>query len=85
MPREFEELQPQEFIMLLDGYKWRQENAENLAAYFTACQMSVHTKRPVSPVALLKPLRPKQVKAVRKSDVEYFKAMEKKLSNKGGE
>ena len=84
-PREFEELQPCEFEQLLEGYKWRQENTENLMAYFTACQMSVHTKHPVSPMALLKPLRPKQVSENRKSDVEYFKEMNEKLSKKDGE
>jgi hypothetical protein len=44
-------------------------------AYFTACSMSVHTKRPVNPQNLLKRLRQpkKAVKHDKKADEEYLK------------
>jgi hypothetical protein len=58
-PHEFEKLQPHEFIAMWDGYQWRQEREEDKLAYFTACQMSVHTKRPIHPKDLLKNLRKK--------------------------
>lgn len=59
---------------LWDGYKWRQEQEKNRLAYFTACQMSVHTKKPVSPKDLLKPLRQTVNKQRYKAEDEaYFK------------
>jgi len=73
MPGAFEQLQPHEFVDLWDGYKWRQEQEENRLAYFTACQMSVHTSKPVSPKDLLKPLRQTVKQRDRKDDEEYFK------------
>jgi hypothetical protein len=66
-------LQPNEFYDLWDGYIWRHEQEENMMAYFTACQMSVHTKRPVSPADLLKPLRKNKDKRNKKADKEYLK------------
>jgi hypothetical protein len=75
-------LQPGELYRLYEGYLWRQEQEEkkherkvNLTAYFTACAMSVHTKRPVNPQNLLKPLRQtkKVVKHDRKADEEYLR------------
>jgi len=71
--REFEELQPHEFMQKLEGYKWRQENDQNMMAYFTACQMSVHTKKPVSPKELLKPFRQTTKQCSRKDDEEYLR------------
>ncbi|MCC5465540.1 hypothetical protein LMF89_09215 [Pelosinus sp. Bkl1] len=53
---------------LWDGYRWRQEQEENRLAYFTACQMSVHTKKPVAPKDLLKPLRGKGKQRRNKDD-----------------
>ncbi|WP_229534790.1 hypothetical protein [Pelosinus baikalensis] len=59
---------PIEFMDLWDGYRWRQEQEENRLAYFTACQMSVHTKKPVAPKDLLKPLRGKGKQRRNKDD-----------------
>lgn len=61
-----------------EGYQWRykreNEDQENIMAYFTACQMSVHTKKPVSPKDLLKPLRPEIKKqSSKKEDEEHLK------------
>lgn len=42
-------------------------------AYFAACQMSVHTKKPVSPKDLLKPLRQTTKSRSKKEDEEYLR------------
>lgn len=55
--KEFEALQPHEFLDRIEGYKWRKEDTENMLAYFTAASMSVHTTKPISPRELLEPLR----------------------------
>ncbi|MEG0798696.1 MAG: hypothetical protein RR384_07920 [Acidaminococcaceae bacterium] len=81
-PKDFEELQPHEFYKLLTGFKWRQENEENLLAYFTSWQMSVHTKKPVDATDLLKPLRPELKGEKKKSDAEYLKEL---FNLEGGE
>lgn len=72
-PREFEELQPHEFYLLLEGYRWRQEQEENKTAYFTAASMSVHTKRPVSPKDLIKPLRQTKKPRNKAEDEQYLR------------
>lgn len=77
-PWEFEQLQPGEILQLWEGYIWRQEQQENTLAYFTSCQMSVHTKRPVSPKDLLKPIRQPK-KRNKKQDEEYLKEQFKLL------
>ncbi|WP_084575285.1 hypothetical protein [Sporomusa malonica] len=61
-------------MQLWDGYVWRQERDENLLAYFTACQMSVHTKKPVKFGDLLKPLRQKKtVKRDKKQEEAHLR------------
>lgn len=70
MPDQFDNLQPHEFMKMWDGYQWRKENRENELAYFTAAAMSVHTKKPVSPKELLKPLRQKVKKQRNKKNDE---------------
>lgn len=61
--------------MLWDGYVWRQEQQENLFAYFTCQLMNISgksLKHAINPKELLKPLRqPKMNK--RNSDTEYLK------------
>lgn len=71
MPEQFEQLQPGEFLQLWDGYIWRKEQREEETAYFTSCLMSVHTKRPVQPKDLLKPLRQPR-KHNKKQDEAYL-------------
>ena len=69
-PAEFEELQPQEFYLLLEGWLWRQakqkaelkssqERAESVAAYFVAYLLNVSgksLKRKVTHKDLMRPL-----------------------------
>jgi hypothetical protein len=69
-------------MQLYDGYIWRQEQEENRLAYFTACQMSVHTSKPVSPKDLLKPLRQKVKIRSKSDDAEYLR---KQFNLDGGE
>lgn len=72
-PWEFGRLQPGEFLQLLDGYTWRQERAKEMQAYFTAASMSVHTKKVVSPMDLLKPLRKTIKRRDKEQDEEYLR------------
>lgn len=61
-PCEFEQLQPHEFQQLFEGFKWRQENNENILAYFTCHLMNISgrsLKKSISPNEMLKPLRGK--------------------------
>jgi hypothetical protein len=66
-------LQPHEFLALLEGYKWRREQDEDMQAYFTAQAMSVHTKRPVQPKDLLKPLRQTKKQRSKDDDEKYLR------------
>jgi hypothetical protein len=59
-PWEFEQLQPHEFLTMLDGQGWRNRDKENMFAYFTCHLMNLEgkvLKEPISPADLLKPLR----------------------------
>lgn len=72
-PWEFERLQPHEFMQLWDGYRWRQEQQENLMAYFVSGLMNVSgkkLKRLITSEDLIKPLR--QPVRNRKQDEEYL-------------
>jgi hypothetical protein len=83
-PWEFEQLQPGEFLQLWDGYIWRQEQQEDMLAYFVSCLMNVSgksLKRRITPKELLKPLREPKKPRDRKADEEYLKD---KFGLKGG-
>lgn len=84
-PCEFERLQPHEFVALLEGYKWRQEQQENILAYFVSGLMNVEgksLKRNVTPADLLKPLRPGTPTNNRQEDADY---LQEKFGLTGGE
>ncbi|MPM84133.1 hypothetical protein SDC9_131204 [bioreactor metagenome] len=83
LPEQFEKLQPDEFLKMWNGYKWRQEQEENRMAYFTAAAMSVHTKKPVSPKDLLKPLRQVKKRPVNRKEEEKY--LREKFGLSGGE
>lgn len=57
MPWDFDNLQPQEFLDLWEGYQWRKEDQQNTIAYFVSNLMSVNAMKPVQMKDLLKPLR----------------------------
>ncbi|WP_139214796.1 hypothetical protein [Pelosinus propionicus] len=62
-------------MQLWEGYQWRKKDSEDTMAYFAACQMSVHTKKPVEPRELLKPLRQTLEGKSKKEDEEYLKGV----------
>lgn len=71
-------MQPGEFYQLWDGYLWRQEQQESLAAYFVCQLMNVSgksLKRRLTPKELLKPLRQPVKKQDRQADEEYLKQL----------
>jgi hypothetical protein len=73
-PWEFERLQPGEFLGLWDGYRWRQEQQENMAAFFVCQLMNISgksLKRAITPKELLKPLRGPERR--HKQDEAYLK------------
>ncbi|HBR28590.1 MAG TPA: hypothetical protein DD789_04010 [Firmicutes bacterium] len=83
-PRELEQLQPGEFLQLWDGYIWRQEQNEDMLAYFVSCLMNVSgkvLKRRMTPKELLKPLREPKNPRDRKAEEEYLK---ERFGLKGG-
>lgn len=84
-PWELDELQPYEFYDLLDGYYWRMERQESLAAYFVCQLLNVSgrtLKKAVGVKDLLKPLR--QPARDKKKDKQYLKEVFKN-SLDGGE
>lgn len=72
MPWQFEQLQPHEFYLLLDGYKWRQEQQENMQAYWVANVMAPHLKKAVTPKELLKPFRREKQKQ-KSNNAQYLR------------
>jgi hypothetical protein len=85
-PWEFSNLQPDEFIMMLQGCFWRKEQQENLFAYFTCGLMNLFGKSlvaPISPKDLLEPIR--NTKAARKAtDEEYLREQFKHVLDREG-
>ena len=74
-PWEFERLQPHEFNDMADGYVWRQEQQENVLAYFTCQLLNVSgksLKKPITPLKLLEPLRTKKKKQSSKAKDEAY-------------
>jgi hypothetical protein len=67
-PWEFGQLQPHEFNTMVEGYQWRQEQQENVLAFFVCNIMSCMVKKPPSVKELLKPLRRHQQKRDRAAD-----------------
>lgn len=53
-PEQFEQLQPHEFELLVEGYDWRENHNGEIMAYFVSKLMSVHTKNPVKVTDLWK-------------------------------
>ena len=75
-PWEFERLQPDEFFGLWDGYRWRQEQQEDMTAYFVCQLMNISgksLKRAITPKELLSPIREPAKNQDRKRDEEYLK------------
>jgi len=75
-PQEFEQLQPCEFMQLWDGYVWRKEHNEDIAAFFVCHLMNLEgkiLKRNITPKELLKPLRREKVLQERKVELEKLK------------
>lgn len=62
-PREFEDLQPQEFEKLIAGYTWRKQRDEEKLAYFTCWQVAPHMSRAITVEKILNPLRPEEKKS----------------------
>ncbi|MBP2638443.1 MAG: hypothetical protein H6Q72_4350 [Firmicutes bacterium] len=59
---------------MLDGYQWRENHDCERQAYFTAAMMSVHTKKPVKPTDLWKPLKQKKaVKCDKKAEEAHLR------------
>jgi len=86
-PWEFEQLQPHEFYKLYEGFVWRQEQQEALAAYFVSHLMNISgkvAKRTIQPKDLLKPLRQASKQRDKKVDEEYLKDIFKDSLQKGG-
>ena len=55
-------MQPHEFYKLWDGYKFRQNNSENMTAYFVAMLMNIQGKmleNDITAKDLLDPIREK--------------------------
>lgn len=74
-PREFEELQPQEFYKLIDGYEWRKQEFEALAAYFVLPIINSQgtLKHLIEMKDLLDPLHPEKKRESKQLDAEYLK------------
>ena len=61
---------------MMDGYKFRQEQQENVLAYFVAGLMNIEgksLKRSMTPADLLKPLRPALTIEKRREDADYLR------------
>ena len=61
---------------MMEGYKFRQEQQENILAYFVSGLMNVEgksLKKNITPFELLKPLRPDKNEATRKDDAGYLR------------
>jgi len=73
-------LQPQEFYKLYDGWYWRQKNAEDTLAFFTAYLMNVQLAKnsKVTPNDLLKPLRTEETKKKMRKDKKHLEQVVKK-------
>ena len=70
---------------MMDGYKFRQEQQENILAYFVAGLMNIEgksLKRNMTPADLLKPLRPGMAIEKRREDAGYLR---EKFGLAGGE
>jgi len=70
---------------MLEGYQFRQEQKENILAYFVAGLMNLEgksLKHNITPMDLLKPLRPGIKTVNKKSDEEYLR---EKFGLTGGE
>lgn len=76
-PREFEELQPHEFYLLLEGYMWRRKDTENILAYFLTPLVNAPgaLKKPFTASDYLAPLRQEEVKTQKRKDAEYLRQL----------
>jgi hypothetical protein len=83
-PREFEDLQPHEFIKLISGYAWRREHNENMAAYWVANLMNVQLRKPIMQKDLLQPLRAEKLRTQREEDEEALREEFAKLLKGAG-
>lgn len=85
-PWEFGRLQPQEFILLLEGYSWRRRQQENMIAYFVCQLMNIEGKylaQPIGVADLLEPIRGER-KQKRNEDEEYLREQFKDILGKEG-
>lgn len=83
-PREFETLQPHEFYKLFEGYKFRQQQKENILAYFTCWIVNTQgksMKKDITPKELLKPLRPEKIKQIEINERNEYKKHIKEVFN----
>lgn len=73
-PWEFEQLQPYEFSLLVEGAIWRKEQLEDMIAYFVTPLINVHIdpKKHIKPEALIKQLRGNSTGKT-KEEQKYFK------------
>ena len=81
-PWEFSELQPQEFLAMLQGYTWRKEQQEDLLAYFTAGIMNLFGKslvQLITPAELVAPIRQNETSEERTRDEVYLRETFKEL------
>ncbi len=85
-PWEFGRLQPCEFILLLQGYSWRQTQQENMLAYFVCQLMNIEGKYLVQPITvadLLEPIRGGR-RQQRDDDEDYLRDRFKDILGKAG-
>lgn len=85
-PWEFGRLQPHEFILLLQGYSWRQTQQENMLAYFVCQMMNIEGKcltQPICAQDLLEPIRGER-RQKRSDDEEYLRDRFKDIIGKAG-
>jgi hypothetical protein len=83
-PWEFGRLQPQEFMLLLEGYSWRRRQQENMIAYFVCQLMNIEGKylaQPIGVADLLEPIRGER-KQKRNEDEEYLREQFKDILRK---
>lgn len=75
-PWEFEQLQPHEFYALLKGYQWRQEQQEDIQAYWVSHLLNISgksLKRNLSPKDLIRPIRKSKEKQKKSDDEQYLR------------
>lgn len=58
-PWELEQLQPYEFLLMVEGAIWRKERQEDIMAYFITplININLEKKHQISPQVLIEPLR----------------------------